>query len=188
MDPQVFRTFDDLITGPNGGSYLARICGGREDDNGLWHGWIEFVGQEGGTVLRSPRETRQPNRRNLDGWADRLSRVYLEGSLRRTLRMQEPKRTPAACGPDRPRFSAPAPEPGRGRPVAPDDAALNPFLRYREGEPTLREELEHLPPSELRTVIEAYRLAEDPDLDADALEHAELVELVVRTVRERVLR
>lgn len=187
MQSEVVRTFEDLIEGPNGANYLARICG-RPAGNGLWHGWIEFVPEKGTPVLRSRRETTQPNRRNLVGWAGRLTGIYLEGALNRTLRLEEPRPAPVPGGTVRPRFEGPAPHPPPGRSVAPDDAAVNPLLLYRRGESTLRQELEELSTSELRTVVRGYDLSdEDSPRDVGTLVHAELVDLIIRAVRERIL-
>lgn len=187
MEPDVLRVFAEPVLGRDGTSYAARICG-RSDERGRWHGWIEFSPEEGGAVLRSPRETIQPSRRILQGWADRLRRVYMEGALERTLRIQEPKRAAVPSRPAGPRFPGPAPDPGSPHAPTPDDAALNPFLRYRRGEATLRRELHELAPAELRIVARVYRVGEDDGLDVDRLTGDELAELILRTVRERILR
>jgi hypothetical protein len=68
----------------DGRQYRARACGGEAAD-GLWQGWVEFVPIGGGEVLRSPRETTQPNRVDSLYWATGLTTVYLEGSLARAL-------------------------------------------------------------------------------------------------------
>ena len=60
--------------------YQAKACG-RERDDGLWEGWIEFENSESGAVLRSARETTQPNLADLKYWATGLTPVYLEGAL-----------------------------------------------------------------------------------------------------------
>jgi hypothetical protein len=65
------------------GSYEARVVG-RQAADGMWDGWIEFVPRdEGGDVLVSSVETRQPERHDLAYWATGLTAVYLEGALRR---------------------------------------------------------------------------------------------------------
>jgi len=78
----IFRT-------PGGEAFHARACGVAMDD-GLWHGWLEFEPLEGGgaPVLRSPRETTQPNRTDAVYWATGLSAVYLEGALERAIRAE----------------------------------------------------------------------------------------------------
>jgi hypothetical protein len=50
----------------------------------LWEGWVEFEPLDAsGPTISSARETTQPNRTDLEYWAQGLSRVYLQGSLAR---------------------------------------------------------------------------------------------------------
>lgn len=58
---EVLVQFDRPLSDGEGRTYLVRICG-READDGLWEGWIDFDPQDGGTTLRTPQETEQPNR------------------------------------------------------------------------------------------------------------------------------
>lgn len=187
MDAVVLRTFVEPISGSGGASYVAKICGRRRGDN-LWEGWVEFVPEGGTPVLRSRRETTQPNRRILEGWAGRLSRTYLQGALERTLETERPRARPPGRSPEPPHFEGPAPDLGPGRRPAPDDAAVNPFIHYRQGEDALAEKLEALSASELRTVVRAYDLDQEARdrLDVDTLERRELVALVVGAVRARM--
>ena len=78
---EVLAEFSNLIAGREA-VYQARVCGGPMD-HGLWEGWIEFRPVGGGPVVRSPRETTQPNHGDLEYWATGLSTVYLEGALER---------------------------------------------------------------------------------------------------------
>jgi hypothetical protein len=74
------------VIGPDGSVYEARACGRpmeRRMSGGMWEGWIEFMPIEGGMLLRTPRETTQPNRADAEYWATGLTPVYLEGALRR---------------------------------------------------------------------------------------------------------
>jgi hypothetical protein len=68
----------------SGELYWPAVYGGLADD-GLWEGWIEFTRVDG-TILRTPRETEQPNRDFVRYWAHGLSATYLEGALQRALR------------------------------------------------------------------------------------------------------
>ena len=77
-----------------------------EMPDGLWHGWIEFIPLGDGEPIRSPRETTQPNRTDAVYWASGLSRVYLEGALRRA--QMGPTAIRSLASP-RPIFDAPAP-------------------------------------------------------------------------------
>jgi hypothetical protein len=76
--------FDEPIMNAKGEMYFAEAVGRQREDDGLWEGWIEFepVG-ESRRSISSERETTQPNRRDLEYWAQGLSRVYLEGALTR---------------------------------------------------------------------------------------------------------
>lgn len=59
---------------------------GERGPNGLWEGWLEFVGVGRNIVLRTEIETRQPDRRALIYWASGLRPSYLEGALTRAMR------------------------------------------------------------------------------------------------------
>ena len=61
--------------------WVARACG-RIREDGLWEGWIEFERNDG-ILMRTERETTQPNRTDLAYWATGLTPVYLEGAFRR---------------------------------------------------------------------------------------------------------
>ena len=79
---EVLVEFATLITGDDGRTYRARAWGDEMHD-GLWQGWVEFLPEDAGEPVRSPRETTQPNREDAIYWATGLRPVYLEGSLRR---------------------------------------------------------------------------------------------------------
>jgi hypothetical protein len=81
---ELLLEFPDAVTDDSGVVYRAQACGAPMTD-GLWEGWIEFVPLEGGTPIRTPRETTQPNRVDAVYWATGLSPVYLEGALTRAL-------------------------------------------------------------------------------------------------------
>ena len=65
-------------------AFRAEACGARMSD-GRWTAWIEFIPFDGGEPLRSPLETIQPNRTDVEYWATGLTPVYLEGALQRAL-------------------------------------------------------------------------------------------------------
>lgn len=95
--------FDTPVSHRNGHQYRAQACG-RELENGQWEAWLEFEDIATGEVLRSQRETTQPNRKDTAYWATGLTPVYLEGALERTL-------NPPALEPDvvpPPHFDGPA--------------------------------------------------------------------------------
>jgi hypothetical protein len=158
--------------------YEARACGG-ELSNGRWQGWIEFVPLDDGLPLRTPRETTQPNRVDLEYWATGLTPVYLEGALGRAL--DAPRvvdDTPLAP----PVFEAPAPAVVTTSGVK-ASAVLNPFSVYEKGEAILRSQLKALSAWHLVNIIRDYELSGS---DPAALNHAPagaLVDLIVSSVK-----
>ena len=77
--------YSAAVADAEGRTYVAEAHG-RKGDTGLWEGWIEFLGVDRQVVLRTPIETRQPDRRALAYWAGGLEPLYLEGSLTRAIR------------------------------------------------------------------------------------------------------
>jgi hypothetical protein len=179
--------FNDPLTGSDGKTYIARVCG-RPAPEGGWEGWIEFVPGDGTPVLRSRRETRQPNRDDLVYWATGLTPVYFEGSLERALNpplLHEPVALPV------PSYDGPAPEPTRVTSAPEPRAVLDPFSVYVKGEVLLRQELGALSAWHLRNIIRAYALSEAGEAELERMSQLELVErivLAVRTTMEKVTR
>ncbi len=174
---EVLVEFSDPIDASTGNQYIARACGAPMGD-GMWQGWVEFLPTAGGEVLRSSRETTQPNRQDTLYWATGLTTVYLEGALERTLKPLE-RPTPPPIAP--PVFEEPAPAFAAPPPAA--EGVLNPFSVYRKGEALLRDQLAALSPWHLVNIIRAYDLS---DLSAAALAETPgpvLVELIVASVR-----
>jgi len=93
---EVLVKFDEPISDPDGAMYFAQVMGRRRED-GLWEGWLEFIGMnEGARSICSDRETTQPNRTGLEYWAQGLTRVYLQGARTRAESCAEPvQRQPA---------------------------------------------------------------------------------------------
>lgn len=176
---EVLVEFTDPVVGEDGSRFVARACGGPSD-SGLWEGWIEFVPTTGGEVLRSGRETTQPNRGDTMYWATGLTPVYLEGALRRALKPLE--RTPIEPAP-LPAYDGPAPEPGP--PPARAEAVLNPFSVFRKGEATLRSQLAALAQWHLVNIVRAYDLSDLSAATLGRMSAAELLELIVAEVRAR---
>jgi hypothetical protein len=159
-----------------GVTYMARACGALASDN-LWHGWIEFAPDDGGPVLRSGRETTQPNREDAIYWATGLTPVYLEGALQRTLTRRE---RPPTVDPV-PAYDGPAPD-TIDRP-APAESVLDPFSVYRKGEDLLRRQLGALSPWHLVNIVRAHGLSSLDPPELNALTGPALVELIVSAVR-----
>ena len=173
----LLRTIDERITDSSGSRYRPRVCG-RERDDGSWEGWLEFVPEDGSPVLRSERETTQPNRVDAEYWASGLSAVYAQGSLARTL---EPVKPVHQAPPERPAYEAPAPS---RRPAIGDaPAILDPFSVYgRGGGELLRKELSALDAWHLRNVAYRYRLLDGRRVDLEQVSKPELIERIVAAV------
>lgn len=179
---EVLVQFQEPVSSPDRTFYTARVCGRPAPDGG-WEGWIEFVPGDGsvaGTrILRSQRETRQPDRDALVYWATGLTQVYLEGSLGRTL---DPPRPPRQAVHVEPAYDGPAPSPWT--PPAPAaQAVLDPFSVYAKGEDLLRQELNALSEWHLRNIIRAYALLDADTPEIQRLSRTELAERIVLAVR-----
>jgi hypothetical protein len=180
---EVLLRFDALIADARGDTYAPRVCG-REAEDTLWDGWIEFDPPRGGAALRTPLETRQPNRRDLEYWATGLTVVYLEGALQRALDHRDDA-SPAAEVP-RPAYEGPAhdtPAP-RSAAAAPGrrHAVLNPFQVYAQGEDVLRRELSALGETHLENILAAYRIGE-PVAGPGPVERLRAIEAIVAAAR-----
>ena len=82
---ELIQQYATLVEGPGGVWYASQVWGeGRTD--GTWEGWIEFhPAAPPGIVLRTERETTQPNRDALAYWASGLEPIYFDGALARAL-------------------------------------------------------------------------------------------------------
>ena len=178
---EVLVEYSDSVTSKDGRTFIARACGAQLDDT-LWQGWIEFIPVDGGSPLRSGRETTQPNRTDTEYWATGLTPVYLEGALDRALNPLT-RATPAEPLP--PLFDGPAPALVDRPPVR--ESVLNPFSVYRKGESLLRNQLSALSGWHLVNIIEAYGLSEQDAADLEATPEPVLVELIVSAVQKRTL-
>ena len=174
---EVLVEFAEKVLSEDGKTYTARACGAEMTD-GKWHGWIEFVPEDGDDPLRSARETTQPNRQDAVYWATGLTPVYLEGSLKRTLnKLVRPMAREIAP----PHFDGPAENfVVQDGPTA---SVLDPFSLYRKGEGLLRGRLSALAGWHLVNIIRSYRLAKDDVTVLEALEPSQLIELIVNAVR-----
>jgi hypothetical protein len=177
---EVLAQFADPVADDAGHRYRAQACGAPMPD-GLWEGWIEFEPLNGGTPVRSPRETTQPNLKDAAYWASGLTAIYLEGALKRALNPPI-RRAPAVA---EPLFDRPAPDLSSlstPRPMA-TDAILDPFSVYEKGEVLLRKELGALSPWHLVNIIRAYRLSAEPIDVLNRLPGVALAEIIVEGVR-----
>lgn len=171
---EVLRAFDEAINGPDGAAFSVRACG-REGPRGLWEGWLEFIPNDDSPVLRTALETTQPNRADLDYWADGLRPVYLEGALERAMVPHAPV---VSVPKGEPAYDAPAPSP-----LHPGRAPLDPYAVYAHGGAgRLRKQLAALSAMHLLRIIRAYRLVDEHTLQIDGLPEDELVGLIVTAV------
>lgn len=172
---EVFVEYSDTVT-KDGRAFMARACG-AEMDGTLWQGWIEFVPLDGGPVIRSGRETTQPNRVDTAYWATGLTPVYLEGALDRALNPGRTSSNPPSDGAPRESHD----------PIRTRESVLNPFSVYRKGESLLRNQLSALSGWHLVNIIEAYGLSDQRTVDLEATPEPVLVELIVSAVQKRTL-
>jgi hypothetical protein len=172
---EVLVEYPDVIAAEDGTRFLARACGKRISENS-WHGWIEFSPIDGGEMVRSPRETTQPNRTGAVYWATGLTPVYLEGALHRALR--PPRRRPVPPLHD-PAFDGPAPDFDT---VASDATAiLDPFAVYAKSEDLLRRQLAALSTWHLANIVRAYGIPAPGD--PNRLGASELIEAIISSAR-----
>jgi hypothetical protein len=170
---EVLVRFVARIFGSDGTEYVPQACG-RIAEDGLWEGWIEFESPSG--VVRTARETEQPNRDALLYWAEGLSVAYLEGALARATRPPavapvESVLLPHASGPAR--RTAP-------RGLRAMRAILDPFSTYAQGEDLLRGQLNALSHDNLVAIIEDYALPVYGTADRPA---PALIDAIVESVR-----
>lgn len=168
--------FTEPLRGSDGRSYDAQACGDIGED-GLWQGWLEF--RSGNVMVRSGRETEQPNLADLQYWAQGLTMVYLEGALERA--RGGPVMEPVVTDTGAPVFDRPASHPAPPRVVS-ARPVLNPFLVYAEGEALLVQQLQALSRDSLAAIIEWYNLP--VSVDPRTSPAAAIAEDIVRTLRE----
>jgi hypothetical protein len=178
----VILTYQSTLSTPDGRTYRPRACG-RARSDGTWEGWLEFLPDNGSEIVRSARETSQPNLVNLEYWATGLTPIYLEGALGRAFagplaaRPAPVVQTPFYDGP------APAMVAPEGTPIT--QTVLDPFAVYMESETILRQRLEALSARDLRQIVLGYRLA-TADLDVAAMTAPELIARIIAGVRTRL--
>lgn len=139
MDP-VLVVYAATATDTHGVSHTARACA-REQAHGRWEVWFELEPEQGGSVLRTPVETTQPDRESAARWACGISRVYLNGALARassSVRAEAPARTLVESREER-------------------EAVLDPVEVAAGGEEHLRCRLGALSTAHLRDVARAQR-------------------------------
>src|SRR5262245_49622749 len=80
---ELIREHSTSVVGEDGTTYVVRIWADERAD-GTWEGWLEFDPKDRSrALLRTERETSQPNRAAVDYWATGLEPVYLDGAFAR---------------------------------------------------------------------------------------------------------
>jgi len=170
--------FQTRVSDADGRVYAARAVA-SEMPGGNWQGWIEFTPLGGRRPLRSPRETPQPNRTDVEYWATGLTPVYLEGALARA---KTPLRTTQKATATAPAFDEPAPR-AVPLPIDQPSSVLDPFSVYRKGEELLRRQLLALSGWHLANIIVDYRLSSEDRTALERLPDAALIEIIIDGVR-----
>lgn len=178
---QTLIRFDTPVTHRDGRQYIVQACG-RERDNGQWEAWLEFEDIVTGEIVRSERETTQPNHKDAVYWVTGLTPVYLQGALERAL---HPRIVREADPVAPPRFDGPAPHTRAARSDHGDrDAILNPFSVYEKNPELLAQELTALHGRHLRQIIRDFDLVDERNIQLEALTEPELGSLILQRVRE----
>jgi hypothetical protein len=162
---RVLLTYQTTLATAGGRTYRPRACG-RARADGTWEGWLEFLPDDATPILRSERETSQPNLMDLEYWATGVTPVYLEGALERAL-TPAPRHTNLLTGPP---VSAPV---------------LDPFVAFEKGELHLWTQLRGRSPRYLHQIIRKHRLAADGE-SVDAMSTAQLAAFIIAAVRTRL--
>ena len=81
--PVLILTHSENVLDSNGNLYSVLVYGKPRID-GTWEGWLEFVPASAGlSILRTERETTQPDRHALEYWASGLESLYFTGAFER---------------------------------------------------------------------------------------------------------
>jgi hypothetical protein len=175
---EMLRSFDEVIRHASG-TYRPRVVGRYADDK-MWEGWLEFVPVDGGKVIVSAVESRQPERAHLEYWAQGLTPVYAEGSLDRALHPVTVRtrvvETPVSDAPARRVVKVPYTGP---RPI------LDPFEVGERSLDILAQELGALGRARLLQIIAAYHMAASA-VDTAGMTDEGLIALIVDTVAARL--
>lgn len=160
---EILVEYESILRGNDGTDWVARSAGRQASDQ-MWEGWIEFSPVSGPRPpLRSPCESRQPNRADLVYWATGLTPVYLEGAFARAISAPLVRQVPAT---GRPIFDGPAEATIEiVTPLTPAPT-LDPYAVYAQGEMVLIDQLRALDVHRLRDIAIAYELVDLPTLDS----------------------
>lgn len=174
---EVLITYEAKLAREGGTTYTVQACGRPLSEN-QWEGWLEFLPEDGSEVLRTRRETTQPNLQDLEYWASGIERVYLEGALQRAL---APERVvPAPPPAEAPVYDGPAPERSQAGPRR--GSVLDPYhIHQSQGDEVLRRQLSALELWQLRGVAVTH--TEVSEAEADGMDRQELTRAILEAVR-----
>ena len=79
---ETLAEYPSSLVDSDGTAWVARAVGRRRRD-GLWEAFLEFEREDGTALVRTERETTQPNLTDVLYWAAGLTPVYLEGAFGR---------------------------------------------------------------------------------------------------------
>jgi hypothetical protein len=80
---EVIQQYTPQFRDESGVIYAVVACG-EPTTGGTWEGWLEFHPVDGTrSIMRTDRETTQPDRRALEYWASGLEPLYFEGAFER---------------------------------------------------------------------------------------------------------
>jgi len=80
---EVIQQYTPQYRDKSGVTYIV-MASGEPVAGGTWEGWLEFHPvDKAGPVLRTGRETTQPDRAALEYWASGLEPLYFEGAFAR---------------------------------------------------------------------------------------------------------
>jgi len=80
---ELIQRFEPKLYDDNGVTYTVAAWG-KKTLQGTWEGWLEFYpANNNELILRTDRETTQPNRPAVEYWASGLEPLYFEGAFER---------------------------------------------------------------------------------------------------------
>lgn len=81
---ELIQRYEPRLHDDNGVTYTVTAWA-EETLQGTWEGWLEFYPTDNrNLILRTQRETTQPNRPAVEYWASGLEPIYFEGAFERT--------------------------------------------------------------------------------------------------------
>lgn len=173
----VLISYETRVSTERGPAYAVQACGRPINDN-QWEGWLEFLPEDGSEVLRTRRETTQPNREDLEYWASGLEPVYLEGALHRAL---TPERVITVAPPVEASVYD-GPEPGKPHTHRSPASPIDPYrIHASQGNEVLERQLAALDNWQLRNVVIAH--TDVSETEAEGMDRQGMTSAIMAAVR-----